>query len=137
MTDEELERLAQRLGARAAEQVDVERAAAAVVAQLRQQPSSAPRGWAVRGRVWLRVAAAAVLVLGVGVMARGGRRDRPPMAAAVVPLGEDLSGLSAAQLRETITALDQPLADDAATLDAGLESLSTDELRALLRFLEG
>ena len=136
MTDEELERLAQRLGARAAERLDVERAAEAVVARLRQRPSSAWRRWAVQGPAWLKIAAAAVLVLGVGLVARTGWRDRPPVAA-MVPLSEDLSGLSAAQLREAIAALDQPLPDDAGAFETGLEGLSPDELRALLRSLEG
>jgi hypothetical protein len=135
VTDEELERLAQRLGARAAERLDVERTAEAVVTRLRRQPSARP--WLGQGPAWIRIAAAALLVVGVTVVARERWREPPPVAAAVVPLAEDLSGLTAAQLRETITALDQPLADDAGATDTGLEGLSSDQLRALLRSLEG
>jgi hypothetical protein len=137
VTDDELERLAQRLGARAAEQLDVERVADAVVVRLRQRPASPLRRWVGQAPAWLRIAAGAVLILGVGIVARGGRRDRPPVAAVMVPLSEDLSGLSAAQLREAIAALDQPLSDDGGVPDTGLEGLTTDELRALLRSLEG
>ncbi len=132
MTDEELERLAQRLGVRAADRLDVERTAQTVVTRLRRQP----RSWMGQGSGWLKIAAAALLVLGVGVVARAPWRGRPPVAAAVVPMGEDLSGLSAAELREAIAALDLPLADEGGT-DTGLEGLSAAELRALLRSLEG
>lgn len=132
MTDEELERLAQRLGVRAADRLDVERTAEAVVTRLRHQP----RSWMGQGSGWLKIAAAALLVLGVGVVARAPWRGGSPVVVAVVPLSEDLSGLSAAELREAITALDQPLADEGG-VDTGLEGLSADELRALLRSLEG
>ncbi len=137
MTDEELEQLAQRLGVRAADRLDVERTADAVVTRLRQQPPVPAWSWLGQGPAWLKFAAAAVLVVSVGVLARGRWRERPPVAAAVVPLGEDLSGLSATELREAITALDQPLTDEGGALDTGLEGLSTEELRALLRSLEG
>jgi len=132
VTDEELERLAQRLGVRAADRLVVERTAEAVVTRLRRQP----RSWMGQGSGWLKIAAAALLVLGVGVVARAPWRGRPPVAVAVVPLGEDLSGLSAAELREAIAALDLPLADEGGA-ETGLEGLSAAELRALLRSLEG
>jgi hypothetical protein len=136
VTDDELEKLAQRLGARAAERLDVERTAEAVVTRLRRQPPVPARSWVGQGP-WLKIAAAALLVVSVTVVARAPWRARPPVAAAVVPLGEDLSGLTAAELREAITALDQPLTDESGGLDTGLEGLSSDELRALLRSLEG
>ena len=136
MIDDELERMAQRLGARAADRLDVERTVEAVLAGLRKRPSAARR-WVGQAPAWLKVAAAAVLIVGVAVVARRPSRTPPPPVAAVVPLSEDLSGLSAAELRETFTALDQPVGDEGGGLDTGLEGLSPDELRSLLRSLEG
>src|SRR5947199_353567 len=72
-----------------------------------------------------------------GVVARRPWGARAPGTATVIPVGEDLTGLSADQLREAIHSLDQPLAEEGAgSVDAGLEGLSADELRALLHALE-
>ncbi|PYP74941.1 MAG: hypothetical protein DMD41_00005, partial [Gemmatimonadetes bacterium] len=67
--DERLHELARRLGVRAAERLDVERTAAAVVRRLREQPAATPAWW-VRP-AWLRLAAAVVLLLGGAVVYRG------------------------------------------------------------------
>ena len=132
--DAKLHDLAKRLGAGAAERLDVERTAQMVLARLRAEPrvSVVARLW--MQPAWLKIAALLVLLLGSGVVAR-----RPWRAgtATVIPAGEDLTGLSADQLREAIHSLDQPLAEEGAgSVDAGLEGLSADELRALLHALE-
>jgi anti-sigma factor RsiW len=137
--DARLRELAQRLGARAAERLDVDRTAQAVVTRLREQPRVTAPAFVWMRPGWLKLAAAVVLLLGTGLVTRGVLRDGRPTAMSVVPVGEDLRDLTADQLREAIGSLDQPLTDESGVLDsgAGLESLSADELRALLRALEG
>ncbi len=137
--DARLRELAQRLGARAAERLDVDRTAQAVVTRLREQPRVTAPAIVWMRPAWLKLAAAVVLLLGTGLVTRGVVRDRRPAATSVVPVGEDLSDLTADQLREAIGSLDQPLTDESGDLDSGggLENLSADELRALLRALEG
>jgi hypothetical protein len=132
--DVELERLAGRLGARAAERLDVERTAAAVVARLRAE-RSARRPWWVR-HGWLRAAALVVLMVGAGLVVRGRRSvDRAPANHYV---REDLQDLSADQLREVLGDLDHTL-DDATIqpADEDLNDLTTEQLHALLQSLEG
>ncbi len=136
LPDAKLQESAQRLGARAAERLDVERTAQAVVTRLREQPERTTVWWVQPA--WLRVAAAIVLFIGGGVLARSLLMQQRTQAVAVVPVGEDLSDLTADQLREAITALDQPVTEETAVVvDTGLEGLSAEELRALLRTLEG
>ena len=137
LQDGRLRELARLLGAGAAERLDVERTAQTVVTRLRQQPRVTLGGWVWMQPAWLKIAAALVLVLGAGLVTRVLLRERLPAAAAVLPLGEDLTDLTADQLRETVGALEQAFADESpSALDAGLESLNTIELRALLRTLE-
>ena len=137
LQDGRLRELARLLGAGAAERLDVERTAQAVVTRLRQQPRVMLGGWVWMQPAWLKIAAAIVLVLGAGLVTRGLLRERVPTAAVGAPLGEDLTDLTADQLRETVGALEQSFAEESpGGLDAGLESLNTAELRALLRTLE-
>lgn len=137
LQDGELRKLAQRLGAGAAERLDVERVASGVVERLRAQPAiqGARVRWMRPG--WLRVAAAVVLVIGAGVLVRGwnGANGTRHPAYYVV---DELQDLSADQLRQVLGSLDQTLNDPAAEpSDEDLNDLTTDELRALLRSLEG
>ena len=136
LQDGRLRELARLLGAGAAERLDVERTAQTVVTRLRQQPRVTLGGWVWMQPAWLKIAAVIALVLGAGVVTRVLLRERIP-SALVAPLGEDLTDLTSDQLRETVGALEQPFADESpGALDAGLESLNTIELRALLRTLE-
>jgi hypothetical protein len=135
--DARLREVARRLGARAAEQLDVERTAQAVVSRLRQRPRVTVAEWVGMRPAWLKIAAALVLVLGAGLVTRGFVRERVPTAAVILPPGVDLTVLTADELRETIGALEQPLGEEPAeALDAGLESLDATQLRALLRAME-
>ena len=137
LQDAKLREVARLLGAGAAERLDVERTAQAVVTRLRERPRVTLGGWVWMQPAWLKIAAALVLVLGAGLVTRGLLRERVPTAAMLVPIGEDLTDLTADQLRETVGALEQAFADESpGALDAGLESLNTIELRALLRTLE-
>ena len=85
---------------------------------------------------WLRIAAAAILVIGGGLVTRVLVWHRAPGSAVVVPVSEDLTDLTAEQLREALTVLDQPVSEEGAA-DLGLDGLTADELRALLQTLEG
>jgi len=136
--DERLQAQARRLGAQAAERLDVERTAAAVVQRLREPPATTAVRWA--RPTWLRIAAAVVLLLGGGVVYRGTRVAGPATAVAG---WEGLTGLSSDQLRALIQSLDEPvrrIAEEeglASAQEAGLEDLSAGQLRELLRSLEG
>ncbi|PYO84617.1 MAG: hypothetical protein DMD65_02575 [Gemmatimonadetes bacterium] len=139
--DAALRELAQRLGAQAAERLDVERTAQAVVARLKQQPRAAR--WRRLEPAWLRIAAAAMIVVAVGLVGRSISRASSlrQVAGFVEPAGGDLNDLSAAQLQELLQTVEQGGADQGgeavSAQDVGLEDLSTSELRALLQSLEG
>ncbi len=139
--DAALRELAQRLGAQAAERLDVERTAQAVVARLKQQPRAAR--WTRLEPAWLRIAAAAMIVVAVGLVGRSISRASSlrQVAGFVEPAGGDLNDLSAAQLQELLQTVEQGGADQGgeavSAQDVGLEDLSTSELRALLQSLEG
>ena len=132
--DARLQELADRLGTAAAERLDVERAARAVVERLRAGPRA--EGWTWLQPAWLRIAAAAILVIGGGLVTRAVVWQRAPASAVVAPVGEDLTDLSTEQLREALTVLDQPSSVEGAG-DTGVEGLTAEELRALLQTLEG
>jgi hypothetical protein len=136
MDDAALRGLAQRLGAAAAERMDVERTAVAVVGRLREERQAPRQLWARLPASWLRIAAALVLVGGASIVARG----IWPRASGVAPQVEtiDLGELSPAQLREVLNSLDQPGAQEPVpALDVGLEDLTPQQLRTLLASLEG
>ncbi len=132
--DAQLQELAHRLGTAAADRLDVERTAGAVVERLRSVPRSTHWTWV--HPAWLRIAAAAILAIGGGLVTRAVVWHGAPGSAVVVPVGEDLTDLTAEQLREALTVLDQPVSEEGAG-DLGLEGLTADELRALLHTLEG
>ena len=133
--DAKLQELAQRLGTRAAERLDVERTAQAVVARLREERQAPRQVWARIPASWLRIAAALVIVAGAGVVTRG-IRQLPSGAAAPVET-VDLSDMSAPQLRELLRTVEQPGAPEpVSSQDVGLEDLSPAQLRTLLASLE-
>jgi hypothetical protein len=130
----ELERLAGRLGARAAERLDVERTTVAVVERLRSDRTDRGTRWI--SLVWLRAAALIVLMVGAGLVVKG--RLTPRASAADHYVREELQDLSADQLREVLGSLDQTLNDG--TLEPAEDDfgdLTAEQLRALLQSLEG
>jgi len=135
--DAELREAARRLGARAAERMDVERTVHAVLARLREEPR-APRSagaWTWSQPAWLKIAAAVVLVAGAGLVARGMWRAPVGPTAAVETV--DLSDMSAPQLRELLQSVEQPDASEpVSSQEVGLEDLSPTQLRTLLASLE-
>ncbi len=137
--DAKLREVARRLGARAAERLDVERTAQAVVGRLRTDPRAEVRvlGWIRPG--WLRIAALLVMVVGAGVVAVNVRIPgvMPPVPSATA--GGELSELSGDELREVLESVAQLGGEQQAVSaqDVGLEELSASQLRALLESLGG
>lgn len=137
MEERELEALARRLGEREANAVNVERIVARVADRLRSgeevvTPGRFAHVW------WLRVAAALVLVVGTGVVTRSLMRN-PSLASshAAHYVAEDLSDLSAEELRQLLNTLDETLDSASVTPDAELEGMTEEQLRSVLRSLEG
>lgn len=135
MNDDELEKLAQRLGARAAERLDVEATARAVVERLRAERAAGERIGVWLPRQWLRIAAALVIAVGGGALALRIIRTNPPTVASVPA---DLDGLSTEQLKQVLDGVEQPDGDVSVPVqDVSLDDLNAVELRALLESLEG
>lgn len=137
--DAKLQELAQRLGTRAAERLDVERTAQAVVARLHEEARAPARPPVWNQPAWLTIAAALVGVVGAGVVARGVWPARSGVALPVETV--DLTDMSAPQLRELLRSVEQPgdgggAPDPVSSQDVGLEDLSAAQLRALLAALE-
>ena len=139
LSDAKLQEIAQRLGARAAERLDVERTAEAVVARLRAEPRAEVRvlGWIQPA--WLRIAAVLLLLIGAGVVALNVRGPQPTTPLPPASAGGELSELSGDELRIVLAALEEPGAERqrVSPQDVGLEDLSAPQLRALLESLEG
>jgi len=133
--DAKLHAAAQRLGAAAAEKLDVEQIAARVVEQLRREPAGATRpGWIQPG--WLRIAAAVVVLVGGGLVLQQVRS--PVVSHDAHFVTDDLSDLTADQLQDVLSTLDETLDLGSTTLpEVDLEDLDAQQLRAVLRSLEG
>ena len=134
--DARLQEIAKRLGARAAERLDVDQTARAVVERLREQP--AVRSAWVRP-AWLRIAATLVILAGGAFAMRqvwsGSDQDHAAHFVA-----DDLRDLSADQLRDVLATLDETLTRDSTALPDGtadMDELDAQQLRAVLRSLEG
>jgi len=139
LNDAMLRDLAQRLGTRAAEQLDVDRTTEAVLRRLRA-PSRGAARWPIGiAPAWLRTAAVAVALVGAGLAVRSDVLRRPRGVAVVEPPTGELNDLSPDQLRAVLEVVEQPAGESAtvSTQDTGLEDLSAPQLRALLASLEG
>lgn len=132
--DAKLLELAQRLGTRAAERLDVERTAQVVLQRLRTEPRA--QRWVWMQPAWLRIAAAVVVLVGTGAVVV---RMRAPLNPLPVATGGELGDLSAEQLREVLETVEHPRGEPpiVSTQEVGLEDLSAPQLRALLQSLEG
>ena len=137
--DLELHALAQQLGqGGAADRLDPERTAQAVLARLRQDGVEQRARRFIRPTWWLQIAATIVVVLGSSLIVKLVRSPAPnPAAAAWTEPG--LSDLSAGELRDMLRTVDDSTITSSATADttAGLDDLSAAELRRLLQSLEG
>jgi len=132
--DARLHEIAQRLGSAAAERLDVEATAAAVLRRLRERPQTRTLWW--MQPAWLRAAAAVLVISGGVALVRSLGPTLPPHPGHYV--AEDLNGLSAAELRDVLSGLDQTLNQTAPSpSEPGLNELSPEQLKAVLRSLEG
>jgi hypothetical protein len=139
VNNERLENLAKRLGSEAAARLDVDATARKVVERLREQPVHRI-AWVQQG--WLRIAAALVIVVGGAVVTsrltpvrRTGVSTHPAHFVA-----DDLSDLSADELRDVLGSFDQLISTDSVAVPEGstdLHELDAQQLRAVLRALEG
>jgi hypothetical protein len=134
--DTKLENLAKRLGAAAAERLDVGATARSVVAELRRQPAQRRRWIELH---WMRVAAAVVVLLGGGLIVQ---------QTVTVPdvsehpnhlVADDLGDLSTDQLKDVLDRFDEIVGSTAPLLDSSsdLRELNDEQLRNVLRSLEG
>ena len=128
MNEDKLMQAAQRLGARAAERLDVEATARKVVARLREAPVRRPV-WVQA--TWLRIAAAIVVVAGGAVVLNRWPTDTDDHVAHFI--ADDLRGLSDDELRTLLTSLDQIVDESAPDSTSDLQELDAQELRELLR----
>jgi hypothetical protein len=132
--DAKLHDSAQRLGVAAAERLDVDRIAARVVEQLRREPVGARPTW--MQPAWLRIAAAVLVLVGGGLVLRQVRS--PVVSHGAHFVTDDLSDLTADQLQDVLNTLDETLNLGSTTLpEVDLEDLDAQQLRAVLRSLEG
>lgn len=132
--DEELRRVAARLGARAAEALDEGAVARVVVERLREPEVMPLRRRVRRMPVWLRIAAALAVLAGVGVVAR---QLTAPSEVPTRFVTADLVGLDAAALNELLQTLEETLQGAEQTGDGSLDQLDADQLETVLRSLEG
>jgi len=137
--DAELQALARQLGERgAANRLDPERTAQAVLARLREAPLEERRATRFgRPMLWLQIAAMIVVVLGSSLLVRLVRSPESTQAATTSEPG--LSDLSTGELRDILRTVDDSTVTGATSADStvGLDDLSAPELRRLLQSLEG
>lgn len=141
--DEELRQVARRLGAAAADRLDVERTAQAVLSRLRAGDAPARSGGPIRWMqpAWVRVAALAVVILGAGVLYRVNHPTVQPFrgdsATAGLQAGE-LANATSGALQDLLNGLDTAV-DVTPTVhagEAGVEDLSEPQLQSLLKAME-
>ena len=135
--DARLQDIAKRLGAQAAERLDVELTARLVVERLRQQPAVRPV-WVATA--WLRIAAALAIVVGGALVVRQVWPRYEHRGDAAHFVADDLSDLSTDQLRDVLARLDETLDRRSTVLPEGsadFDELDAQQLRAVLRSLEG
>ena len=136
--DSRLEELAKRLGAEAADRLDIESTARKVVQRLKEEPVGRT-AWIQQ--TWLRIAAALVIVVGGAVVASRltpGRRAGVSAHTAHL-VADDLRDLSTDELRNVLSSFDDLVRSDSVAVPEtdDLRELDAQQLRAVLRSLEG
>jgi len=136
--DAKLEALAKRLGAVAAERLDVAATARKVVERLREAPA---RRTIWVQQTWMRIAAAVVIVIGGAAVATRLTPLHPAGGGAHGAhfIADDLSDLSADQLRDVLQGFDELVSGDSVVVpdSTDLRELDPQQLRTMLRSLEG
>ena len=137
MTDNNLEQLAKRLGAEAAARLDVAATAQKVVQRLREEP--APRPMWIHP-TWLRIAAAAVIVVGGAFTLRQVWPGTDSGDHTAHFVADDLSDLSTNELQAVLTSFEDLITEDSVAVPESnndLRELDAQQLRDVLRSLEG
>jgi hypothetical protein len=131
MTEERLNELARKLGARAAERVDVEATARTVVERLREQPARRTIWFRT---TWLRIAAAVVILVGGGIALRQIWPSGTVDDHTTHFIADDLSDLSADELRTLLASFDEIIGESVVPdSTSDLQELDAQQLRELLR----
>ena len=129
LEDQELVAAARTLGVRAADQLDLDRAARGVVARWRAEQVRRARP-IITTPTLLRIAAAVVLIV-AGIETWEHRYQ--PVRVALEPADAGLEGLSTEELQAVLPDVDRQATNVEMTAsDAGLEGLSPEELRTVL-----
>ncbi len=130
MDDQQLEQLARRLGSRAAERLDADETAKAVVERLKSEPVRLV--WWRRAPRLSMMAAAAVIVLAIGILADNGGSNPGGADVSVVPTPLELQALSDDELAEVFDSLsfEAPVSELAVS---SLEDMSVGQLEELLQ----
>jgi len=139
--DEDLRQAARRVGHAAAERLDLEKTAQAVLARLRagDSPARSPMHWLAPA--WMRAAAVVVLMIGAGILigreTNGTRSPRTAATIAVAASGE-LSDFTPGQLQDVMAGLEEPveITSPVHAGEAGVEDLSEPQLQSLLKAME-
>ena len=141
--DQALRQVAQRLGAAAADRLDVERTAQTVLARLRagDAPARSPIHW--MQPAWMRAAAVVVVMLGAGLLIYN-RLVHPPTGSSGIDstvtgsTAGELADFGPGQLQDVLAALNEPVETTPVVHagEAGVEDLSGPELQSLLRAME-
>lgn len=132
--DEALRQVARRLGAEAAERLDVERTAQAVLARLRagDEPARPPIRW--MQPAWMSAAAVVVIMIGAGALYRITHPVPQFVGATDTAPVDVLADIPSGQLQEVLSGLNDPLEMPGAVHagEAGVEDLSEPQLQSLL-----
>ena len=130
MNEDKLMRAAQQLGARAAERLDVDATARKVVERLREQPLRRTIWFRT---TWLRIAAAVVILVGGAITLQIWPTGTPDDHVTHF-IADDLSDLSADELRTLLASFDQIIGENVVPdSTSDLQELDAQQLRELLR----
>jgi len=132
VSEQDVERLAARLGEDAAARLDVERVAAGVADRLAR--SGGPVVRRPVGR-WLAAAAAVALVTGAAYVTFG-TDGAGPSAGGPVAMNPSLFDLSATELHSVLDSLEPPV-PLVVTAGPSLDDLDAEQLETLLALMEG
>jgi hypothetical protein len=138
MNEDAMIQAAKRLGAAAADRLDVEATAQQVVARLREQP--ARRSTWIHAQ-WLRIAATVVLVMGGAFAIHQVWSTQGSVGHPAHFVADDLSGLSTDELQDVLDRFDEMISETGAAVPpeggSDLHELDAQQLRRVLRSLEG
>lgn len=129
-SERQLEEIARRLGSQAAGRFDAEATVQKVVARLRSEGRKDRPVYNLT-RVLMRVAAVAVVAIGIGVMSQSGGTVAETLSAPVELA--DLSGDELAEVMDSLL-LDEPVSELAS---GSFYDLNETELAELLELMEG